>query len=317
MHQSISWQFPNRTEQVAAESHAQDSERYLPEPWAAIIDLRSGSKVTVKPAQACLTEFQKLSRLHTVCQHVYWSEVAGDWAERGVTDVWLSHAAESGVRPGGADPRGLPQIHAWPLYAVNVEDSERRKGLFIGKNPRAKRYLASFVGAHMSHYISDSRLRLQVHARNPSFYLKDTGRQWHFHGAVYEHQIDGKPLSSVYRIDDSVEEYNRVLSDSVFALCPAGAGRNTIRLWEAMAVGSIPMLVDEPPLFPEGGSLPPIDWSKIVIQLAPEDIPDLPLILRRIPQHEILDRQKRAMEAYRHIRRMTCFPKEKAEAEEV
>lgn len=301
------WQYPNRTEQIAAECHSRDTQYYLPAPWATMIDARSSSQWPGEYDTSQLRKFPKLKRLHTVCQHVYWSEVAEDWADRGVTDVWLSHAAESGVRSGRVEPRGLPRIHAWPLYAVNIEDPDRRRGLVIGKNPLSRRYLASFIGAHMDHYISESRLKLQVHAKNPSFYLKDTGKQWHFHGVTWEHQIKGKRLDRVYRVDDSVEEYNHALSESVFALCPAGAGRNTIRLWEAMAVGSIPVLVDEPPLFPTGGSLPMIDWSQIVIQLTPEDIPDLPLILRRIPRDQILDRHHRAMEAYQHVRRMRCF----------
>ncbi|MEY5013231.1 MAG: hypothetical protein RLY69_946, partial [Verrucomicrobiota bacterium] len=157
-------------------------------------------------------------------------------------------------------------------------------------------------------------LKLQMHAKNPSFYIKSTGQQWHYHGAVHEHQVQGKPLDRVYQVDDSVSEYNQVLSDSVFALCPAGAGRNTIRLWEAMAVGAIPVLVDEPPLFPKGGSLPEIDWNKIVLQFAAVDIPNLPMLLRRIPQQEILERQQRAMEAYRHVRVMRCFPHEETAA---
>jgi hypothetical protein len=200
------WQFPNRTEQIAAECHAQDAERYLALPWATVIDARSASEAATKPAVTGLRRFPQLQRLHTVCQHVYWSEAAADWAERGVSDVWLSHAAESGIRPGSAlQTRGLPRIHAWPLYAVNVEDAERRRGLVVGKNPRARKYLASFIGAHMDHYITDSRLRLQVHAENPSFYLKDTGRQWHFHGVTWEHQVQGKQLEEVYAIDDTVK----------------------------------------------------------------------------------------------------------------
>ena len=222
--ESLPWQFPNRTEQVAAESH-RATDRYLAVPWASRIDLRAGDNASSEKygRKNFRSSAILLESLHTVCQHVYWQEAAEDWAEEGVTDVWLSHAAETGIRPDSmALPVPLPRIHAWPLYAVNVEDSERREGLIIGKNPRAKRYLASFIGAHMSHYISESRLKLEMHARNPSFYIKSTGDQWHYKGVVYEHQIDGKPLESVYRIDDSVEEYNRVLSDSVFALCPAG-----------------------------------------------------------------------------------------------
>lgn len=314
--QALPWQFPNRTEQAAAKSHG-ETDSYFAAAWAALIDRRAGEDPAKRmaPSRRFRPSVILQKSLHTVCQHVLWREVAEDWLECGVTDVWLSHAAESGIRSGSVVPSGaLPRIHAWPLYAVNVEDYDRRRGLSIGKNPRSKRYLASFIGAHMSHYISESRLKLQLHAKNPSFYIKSTGDQWHFHGVVWDHQVRGKPVASVYRIDDSVEEYNRVLSDSVFALCPAGAGRNTIRLWEAMAVGAIPVLVDEPPLFPEGGSLPLIDWGKIVLQFSPEDIPNLPLLLRRIPQQEILNRQQRAMAAYRHIRGMTCFPNKKAEA---
>ncbi len=234
--------------------------------------------------------------------------MAETWAACGVTDAWLSHAAESGSRPGSALPTlNLPRLHPWPLYAVNVEDPQRREGLFVGKDPRRKRFLASFIGAHMDHYISESRLCLRALAKNPSFHIELTGKQWHFHGPTWRHQVEGIPLEEVYEIGRSVRIYNEVLSDSVFVLCPAGSGRNTVRLWEAMAVGAIPVLIDEPPAFPEGGSLPSIDWKRIVIQLTESDIPDLPLLLRRIPITDVLDRQCRAMVAYKLARQMTCF----------
>jgi glycosyltransferase involved in cell wall biosynthesis len=311
----IAWQFPNRTEELAASRH--DSvDGYLSAPWASMIETRSGKNTLANVHSRTASQADRSHQtLHTVCQHLYWQEAAIDWENLGITDAWLSHAAETGIRPNSsASSATLPRNHAWPLYAVNVEDPDRRVGLTMGKNPRSKRYLASFIGAHMPHYISESRLKLQMHAKNPSFYIKSTGQQWHYHGAVHEHQVQGKPLDRVYQVDDSVSEYNQVLSDSVFALCPAGAGRNTIRLWEAMAVGAIPVLVDEPPLFPKGGSLPEIDWNKIVLQFAAVDIPNLPMLLRRIPQQEILERQQRAMEAYRHVRVMRCFPHEETAA---
>lgn len=306
------WQFPNRTEQVAAQRHEGKSIAYVSYPWATQIDSASICNALIVKNLSVRTLLNPneliLTPRHTICQHVYWTEVASLWNQLGITDIWLSHAAESGIRPGGQKPEVvLPRIHPWSLYAVNVEDPDRRGGIVIGKNPRAKKYIASFIGAHMPHYISDSRLRLEALNTNPNFYIKITGDQWHFHGVVDEHQVKGKTLADVYKIDESVSEYNRVLSDSVFALCPAGAGRNTIRLWEAMAVGAVPVLLDEPPMFPRGGSLPPIDWDKIVIQLSIEDIPDLPLILRRIPMEEIKTRQRLAIQAYAHVREMRCF----------
>ncbi len=36
--------------------------------------------------------------------------------------------------------------------------------------------------------------------------------------------------------------YNSILSDSKFSFCPEGAGPNTLRFWESVAVGSIPVI---------------------------------------------------------------------------
>ena len=49
----------------------------------------------------------------------------------------------------------------------------------------------------------------------------------------------------------------------MFALCPAGAGPNTLRPCEAMAVGSIPVLIGfELASQPRGGAQP-VDWDPV------------------------------------------------------
>ncbi len=293
---------------MAAEQHYRNKPPYLPVAWASHID----QKVLWEPDQRPTGGTRgKKQELHTVCQHVYWDEAAPCWTKAGVTDVWLSHAAETGVRPGNIPSAKSVEdhhwrIHPWPLYAVNVEDPQRRAGLVVGKNPRRKRYLASFIGAHMPHYLSDTRLRLRMHENNPSFHIRITGNQWHLHGPSWQHQVEGLPLAEVYKIGDDVRHYNAVLSESVFALCPAGAGRNTIRLWEALAVGAIPVLLDPAPAWPRQSQLPPIDWGNIVLQLTHRDIPRLPAILRSIPADQILARQRLAIEAYQMTRSMRC-----------
>lgn len=305
---SLPWQFPNRTEQSAAERHRHSQENYLAVPWATHID-REVPWALDKKTTASATQIW--SELHTVCQHVYWDEATHYWTAAGVTDVWLSHAADPGLRPGRqrsvSNMREYPwRIHAWPLYAVNVEDPERRAGIIIRKSLRSKRYLASFVGTHMDHYISDSRLLLPQLNKNPSFHIEINSRKWHFYGPTWQHQVEGRPLNEVYQISAEVQRYNEILSNSVFILCPAGAGRNTIRLWEALAVGAIPVLLDEAPLLPQGGSLPPIQWSEIVIQFTKRDIPNLPLLLRKIPTSEIIHRSSLATQAYAQMQTMSC-----------
>jgi len=313
------WQFPCRTEGAADEAHAglgavplQDGELhcYLGLPWATFIDKKQIDDTAVRVARTRLSGLRHALgrlgaglRVHTVCQHVYWRKLAPAWAAIGVTDVWASHAPAESAAQSAAWPF---KLHPWALFAVNVEDPQRRAGLVAGKDPAHKQHLASFIGAHAGHYLSDARLRLRALADAPGFVVR-VNEKWHFEDVVYRHQVAGAPLADTYRIDDSVAEYNRVLSESVFALCPAGAGPNTLRLWEALAVGAVPVLLGPAPRLPQGGSLEPIDWERIVVRVADGQISALPTILRGIPPDEIRRRQRMGMEAYAKTRQQRCF----------
>ena len=47
-----------------------------------------------------------------------------------------------------------------------------------------------------------------------------------------------------YLVDnDASEQFKQVLKDSIFSLCPSGSGPNSIRLWESIAFGSIPVIL--------------------------------------------------------------------------
>jgi len=70
-----------------------------------------------------------------------------------------------------------------------------------------------------------------------------------------------------------VSDYNRLLCDSIFALCPA-VRTNSLRLWEALATGAIPVLLGHSAL--PRRTLPPIDWDDIVLRVSDPAIPDLP-----------------------------------------
>jgi hypothetical protein len=43
------------------------------------------------------------------------------------------------------------------------------------------------------------------------------------------------------------KSYIKQLSDSHFCLCPTGTGHNSIRIWEAINAGSIPVFIDNLP----------------------------------------------------------------------
>lgn len=317
------WQFPARTEAAALLQHAKltdavlhgsDVHVYLGLPWATWIDLanRRGAtpeivdrellmqRVRIGGFRRVLRALGANLRVHSVCQHLAWRPWVPAWQALGITDMWLSHAPAADV----AASVGELRLHPWHLYAVNVEDAARRKGIDAGRDPADRKLLASFVGAHEEHYLSDVRLRLRALAAVDGFHVEVTGK-WHFDEVVHGHQIEGKAPAAGG--DASVQRYNAVLSDSVFSLCPAGAGANTLRLWESLAVGAVPVLFDRAPRMPEGGTLEPIDWDSIVVRVADERIGDLPRILRALPIDEVRRRQQLGMQAYARVREQRCF----------
>ncbi len=319
------WQFPARTEAAAFDRHAglaqavqtgADVHVYLGLPWATWIDLagRRGTlpevvdhellmqRVRIGGFRRVLRALGADLRVHTVCQHVGWRSWLPTWQRLGLTDLWLSHAPPADTAAGA----GAMTLHPWHLYAVNVEDAGRRRGLVLGRDAAARPLLASFVGAHAAHYPTDTRLRLQALARQDGFEIGVT-ESWHFEDAVHRRQIDGDTAAPARDLGAAVERYNFLLSNSMFSLCPAGAGPNTLRLWESLAAGAVPVLVGQAPQLPAGGTLAPIDWDSIVLRVADEQIPELPQLLRALPIEEVRRRQQLGLQAYTRVREQRCF----------
>src|SRR5262249_40645272 len=82
--------------------------------------------------------------------------------------------------------------------------------------------------------------------------LRDT---WHYERWVYEYQLKNKECCEEARVDMKAAALFRAsLNNSIFALCPSGAGPNSLRLWESIAAGVIPVILAdtyEPPGNPQ------------------------------------------------------------------
>jgi hypothetical protein len=318
------WQFPCRTEGAAQALHARRAPRrdgtelhtYLGLPWATWLDMRRQvpdvlesvpelemQRIRLGGLHGAVREAGGRLRVHTVCQHIAWRDLLPLWQAIGVTDVWLSHLPSDPAARQALMRAGL-QGHPWRLFAVNVEDPARRAGLDIGRDPAQRRWLASFVGAHAAHYVSDIRLRLRALAATPDLHIV-LREGWHFEQVVYGHQIGGAPAPA--GLDDDVRRYNELLTDSVFALCPSGAGPNTLRLWEALAAGTVPVLLGEMPVLPAGGTLPTVDWDAIVLRVPDAELAGLPDRLRAVPLDEVRRRQRLGLEAFAQVREQCCF----------
>jgi hypothetical protein len=320
------WQYPAATEKQARDNHlalppgshldaaTRTVHTYLGLPWATYIDKKAFPEDLRQSLPARLSGLADLARalgwrlaVHTVCQQIHWRRLIDTFIEFQVTDLHLSHATKD------IDParEGWPlRIHSWPLIAPNIEDPTRRAGLVIGKPPAERKYLASFIGAHMPHYRSDVRVKIAeaAIAAQRSDVLVEVGGLWHFNHVVYKEQVAGTALSTAEARahDDATRHYNEVLSDSVFSLCPEGAGPNTLRVWESLAVGAIPVII-APGWKPPRASGNQPDLADCCIFWGSGDLSRCFDELATFPALERLRMQQAGMSAYATLRRRTSY----------
>lgn len=318
------WQYPAATERQAWENHlgiarganvdaaARVVHTYLGLPWASYIDKKQLPDEVLKLNGLRVAGLHALARalgwelrVHSVCQQIHWRRLVDTFQQLGVTDLHLSHATTD-IDP--AREGWKLRIHSWPLFAPNIEVPERRVGLTIGKPIEQKRYLASFIGAHMPHYRSDVRVRLfeAAKASGRDDVLVDLGSEWHFNKVVYKEQVQHKPLAEAETaaVENATRRYNEVLSDSVFSLCPEGAGPNTLRLWESLAVGAIPVVLAPQWVAPRR---PDFDLSQACVYASSSELPALLRRLKGFSRSETEEMQKMAVRAYEHLRRISAF----------
>jgi hypothetical protein len=260
------WQYPCATEKKAFENHlamkagdnidveSKSVNIYVPLPWATYVDKKSfpdGYLTKIKNLLSSYREFvasyDYTLKVHSVCQHIHWVRMLEKAEWLGITDFYLSH--KDSKSEAIQDEVGTKlTLHGWTLIAVNYETPERNEGM--ERKPMSERnLLASFIGAHMKHYRDDSRIKLfeAAKAYGQDDVLVDLGDEWHFNKVVYEEQVLNKEIES-HHIDEHHKRtfrYNTILSDSKFSLCPEGAGPNTLRFWESIAVGSIPVVFSD------------------------------------------------------------------------
>jgi glycosyltransferase involved in cell wall biosynthesis len=240
------WQYPAITEEHAYRRALESLPEvegvvYLGFPWATLIDRLWYSK----DARALLVALKNLSRrvkpgsrVVTVCQHIRLLDHMQLLAEAGITDVFWSHAARG--QTSVLMHRGI-SIFPFPLYPAQVPPQESR--------PLHERSLLfSFVGARSEEgYLRRTREILFDTLGNHPRGVVRPREQWHYLEAVYGKQIAALPIPVENTEDHRAkeEEFRAVLARSVFSLCPSGSGPNTIRLWESLGAGAIPVVLSD------------------------------------------------------------------------
>lgn len=117
----------------------------------------------------------------------------------------------------------------------------------------SRRFLANFVGAFSaSIYLTNVREIIFNDAGKFDDVLIVKREGWHFDRAVYHEQIGGnQPTAELLRKEGNEKaEYLQAIRDSWFTLCPSGSGPNSIRIFESLALGSIPIILAKDLMMP-------------------------------------------------------------------
>lgn len=242
------WQFPAVTEQHAYHQlrdvgSAPRNVTYVAYPWATLIDKL---QTKARDAHVYLKHFREYYALLpsggarvTVCQHIKMKEYMYLFEEAGISHIFWTHATYEDLAD---DRKGRIELHPFPLYPVQVTKE-------TDADAKAERpFLFSFIGARSNkYYLTNAReLIIDKLADHPKGLI--IGRDsWHYNKVVYEHQIlknsaiDEKKEELVNT--SASEQFKVSLAQSLFSLCPSGSGPNSIRLWESLGAGSIPVIL--------------------------------------------------------------------------
>lgn len=296
IHFDAQWQYPAITERHA---FAKVSEQLPPRgvvyfafPWATLIDRLQcrkddgGLRTELERARTLLRPGE---RVVTVCQHIRLPEFEALFGETGIDDIFWSHASR-GMRTLPSFPR--TRIHPFPLYPVQAVEAR-------GGEPGdwERDVLFSFIGARANRwYLSEVR----------NWILEDLGQDgrgwitgrdaWHYQQIVYDHQISGDARQSEGLVDQHASaDFRSTLRRSVFSLCPGGTGPNSIRLWESIGLGAIPVVLSDAWQPPGDEAL----WKEAVVF-----VPEQREAVRELPDRlEALSRDRSLLERKRHAMR--------------
>jgi len=201
----------------------------------------------------------KIENGYTVCQHIRYEKIIPILIKMGVKFLFTPHVDK--------DYAGITVL-PFPHLAVNGINAQNVH----------KDIWASFVGAEYTHF---TRVQIfKLFANDRRFVLLNRGKTWHFY--LPEHELA-----------QNAQEYQEILARSRFALCPRGTGASTIRFWESLQAGSIPVLIANDMRLPTF-----FDWDTCIIKIKETEIHLIPEILESISLEEEQNMREKCLIAY-------------------
>ena len=283
------WQYPVITEETFYNQNKND-ENYIGFPWATIIDNKYNLNVIYQITKSYIDVNKQY---YTCCQHIHFRFLIDLFKALNIKSIYSPHKIIN------EDKINEIFIKPCPLYAANIEDNHRNQhfqNVDFLNIPR--KYVYSFQGAYDKQwYLTDVREKLFNMNHPEECYVKNIGI-WHYNNIVYSNkQNNDKELNENNTHINNTKEYNKLLLDSRFSLCPSGSGPNSIRLWESLAIGSIPILLADTLELPIHEL-----WDKSILRIKECDISKIPELLKAIDENKEKEMRNNCIELYKYFK---------------
>lgn len=146
-----------------------------------------------------------------------------------------------------------------------------------------KTVLFSFVGTYTSHPL---RERMKSRINGEYIIYRDS-----YHITTDAFDGENKKIKEE-------EEYQNILQQSRFSLCPRGSSPSSVRFWECLHAGSIPILISD------NWCLPEWDWDNTIVKIKEKDFEqmnynDIESLLSKITEDQETAMRQNCLNAHR------------------
>jgi hypothetical protein len=150
-------------------------------------------------------------------------------------------------------------------------------------------FLISFIGFYNPKiYISGIRKKIfELFSKYYDCFIKET-KEWHYQSFIYKNKIDNN-------LEKNEQEYKLSLAKSIFSLCPSGSGPNSIRIWESISYGTIPVILADNLVLPK---IEGLNYEECFIFWKESEIENLYEYLKNIDIQKIESMSKKCIEVY-------------------
>ena len=283
------WQYPVITEKTFYEQNKHNN-KCLSFPWATVIDKNYRIDVIHDIIKKHLHPGRQY---YTCCQHISFRKLIPLFKSLGIYTVYTPHKTiEENVLND-------IQLKPCPLYAVNVEDPHRN---ITFKNVELlnieRQLLYSFQGAYSPRvYLTDIRKKIFDMNHPDSCFIHNIG-QWHFEHIVYNKLQNKDYILNENDTDkERTDKYNQLLLESRYSLCPSGSGPNSIRFWESLACGSIPVLLSDRLELPYHEL-----WDESIVRISERELHTLPTLLSNIDTKQEKTMRENCIKLYEYYK---------------